>query len=63
MKELTGMSYGNRGTSEVIVGGFQDTLLRINLDRGAVTNEVGLRRQDREPTLTNGSFLGVWKRE
>jgi len=40
MRDLTSMSYGNRGTTELIVGGLQETMLRINLDRGTVISEV-----------------------
>lgn len=42
MKELTSMSFANRGTTEMLVGGLQDSILRVNLDRGQVTNEVQL---------------------
>ncbi|RPA72773.1 PAB-dependent poly(A)-specific ribonuclease-like protein subunit pan2 [Ascobolus immersus RN42] len=47
MKDLTGMTFGNRGTSEIIAGGLQENLLRINLDRGTVVNEVPWSRDEK----------------
>jgi len=40
MSNLTCMSYTNRGTSELLVGGLQKTMVTVNLDRGAVISEV-----------------------
>ncbi|KAK9248628.1 ubiquitin carboxyl-terminal hydrolase-domain-containing protein [Lipomyces tetrasporus] len=40
MKDLTCMSYTSRGTSEVVVAGQNPGLLRVNVDRGTVVNEV-----------------------
>jgi hypothetical protein len=65
MKDLTGMTFGNRGTSEVIAGGRQDKLLRINLDRGTVVNEVGIYPDGIAKNWTRADtirFLGAWKK-
>ncbi|EPS41531.1 hypothetical protein H072_4574 [Dactylellina haptotyla CBS 200.50] len=40
MFDLRCMSYTSKGTSEVIAGGIQRSLLTINLDRGTVINEL-----------------------
>lgn len=40
MVNLTCMSYTNRGTTELLVGGLQKTMFTVNLDRGAVISEV-----------------------
>ncbi|KAK6354956.1 poly(A)-specific ribonuclease [Orbilia brochopaga] len=40
MFDLRCMSYTSKGTSEVIAGGIQKSLLTINLDRGTVINEI-----------------------
>ena len=40
MNNLACMSYTNRGTSELLVGGLQKTMVTVNLDRGAVISEV-----------------------
>ena len=40
MTNLTCMSYTNRGTSELLVGGLQKTMVTVNLDRGTVISEV-----------------------
>jgi len=40
MNNLICMSYTNRGTSELLVGGLQRTMVTVNLDRGAVVSEV-----------------------
>ncbi|KAK9478140.1 ubiquitin carboxyl-terminal hydrolase-domain-containing protein [Lipomyces japonicus] len=41
-KDLTCMSYTSRGTSEIVVGSKNETLLKVNADRGAVTSEIQL---------------------
>lgn len=40
MNNLLCMSYTNRGTSELLVGGLQKSIVTVNLDRGAVVTEV-----------------------
>ncbi|KAK9240841.1 ubiquitin carboxyl-terminal hydrolase-domain-containing protein [Lipomyces kononenkoae] len=40
MKDLTCMTYSSRGTSEVVVAGQNPGLLRVNVDRGSIINEV-----------------------
>ncbi|KAK9457055.1 ubiquitin carboxyl-terminal hydrolase-domain-containing protein [Dipodascopsis uninucleata] len=42
MKELCCMSYTSRGTSEIIIGGRNPGLLKINVDRGSIVSEVPL---------------------
>ena len=40
MSNLLCMSYTNRGTSELLVGGLQKSIMTVNLDRGVVVAEV-----------------------
>ena len=35
------MSFTSRGTSELLVGGLQDTMYTVNAERGEIISEVG----------------------
>ncbi|KAF8457687.1 putative PAB-dependent poly(A)-specific ribonuclease subunit [Terfezia claveryi] len=55
MNNLTCMSYTNRGTSELLVGGLQKTMVTVNLDRGAVISEYPT--EDEYRVMKRGSRL------
>jgi len=38
------MSFTSRGTSELLVGGLQDTMYTVNAERGEIISEVGRSR-------------------
>ncbi|KAI5807921.1 PAB-dependent poly(A)-specific ribonuclease subunit PAN2 [Peziza echinospora] len=55
MTNLTCMSYTNRGTAELLVGGTQKTLMTVNLDRGQVISEIPT--EDEYRVMKRGSRL------
>lgn len=44
MKDLRCMSFTSKGTSEILVAGFQDTMFVIDLAKGEVVKQVRLSR-------------------
>lgn len=43
MKDLQCMSFTSKGASEIVVAGWQDTMLVIDVIKGEVVKQVGLR--------------------
>jgi PAB-dependent poly(A)-specific ribonuclease subunit 2 len=37
------MTFTSKGTSEILVAGLQNTMFTIDLDKGRITKEVGVR--------------------
>jgi PAB-dependent poly(A)-specific ribonuclease subunit 2 len=40
MKDLYCMSFTSRGTSEILVAGYQDSMFVIDLNKGEITKQV-----------------------